>query len=173
MADLKVVFNADEIREHVAEVAERIAEDYKESPIVLVGILKGAAFFLSDLSRAIAVPVDFEFVDVTTATGDRGEVVSLTYATHFNVKDKHVLILKDVLHSGVTENYLITHLSQQHPASIEVLALIDKPQLRSVNVNAKYSVFTDVPEGYLVGYGLGGSMEQYTNQPDLCILDDA
>ncbi|MCP4899632.1 MAG: hypoxanthine phosphoribosyltransferase [bacterium] len=173
MTDLKVVFTADEIRKRVLDIANRIAEDYQDSPIVLVGILKGAAFFLADLSRAMPTPVDFEFVDVTASAGDRGEVVSLTYATHFNVQDKHVLILKDVLHSGVTENYLITHLSQQHPASIEVLALVDKPQLRSVNVNAKYSVFADVPEGFLVGYGLGGSMEQYTNQPDLCLLEEA
>lgn len=173
MPSLKVIYSADEIRERVSDIAKRIAEDYEQSPIVLVGILKGAAFFLTDLSRLISMPVDFEFVDVTSSPGDRGEVVSLTYATHFNVRDKHVLILKDVLHSGVTENYLITHLSQQHPVSIEVLALVDKPQLRSVNVNAKYSVFADVPDGYLVGYGLGGTMNEYTNRPDMCIVEDA
>ena len=82
-------------------------------------------------------------------------MVSLTYATHFNVLGRHVLILKDVLHSGVTENYLITHLSQQKPASMEIVALVDKPHLRSVNLTARYAVFSDVPEGYLVGYGLG------------------
>jgi hypoxanthine phosphoribosyltransferase len=172
MAELRVIFTAAEIRDRVAEVAQRIAEDYQKESIVLVGILKGAAFFLADLARTIDAQIDFDFVDVTTSAGERGEVVSLTYATRFDVKEKNVLILKDVLHSGVTENYLITHLSQQHPASIEVVALVDKPQLRSVNVNAKYSVFADVPEGYLVGYGLGGGTDQFTNQPDLCILED-
>jgi hypoxanthine phosphoribosyltransferase len=172
MTDLRVIFTAAEIRERVSEVAQRIAEDYKDKPIVLVGILKGAAFFLADLARVIDAQIDFDFVDVTTSAGERGEVVSLTYATRFNVRDKHVLILKDVLHSGVTENYLITHLSQQHPASIAIVALVDKPQLRSVNVNAKYSVFADVPDGYLVGFGLGGGTDQFTNQPDLCILEE-
>jgi hypoxanthine phosphoribosyltransferase len=82
------------------------------------------------------------------------------------------LILKDVFHSGVTENYLITHLSQQNPASIEVVAMVDKPQLRSVNLNARYSVFDDVPDGFLVGYGLGPGHGEHTNRPDLCIVEE-
>ena len=96
--------------------------------------------------------------------------MSLTFATRINVEDRHVLILKDVFHSGVTENYLITHLSQQKPASIEVVALVDKPQLRSVNLSARYAVFTEVPEGYLIGYGLGPSRSNHTNLPDLCVI---
>jgi hypoxanthine phosphoribosyltransferase len=171
MSDLKVVYDADQIRERVSEIAARIADDYAEKELVLIGILKGAAFLLADLARLFPKPVDFDFVDVQTSPGERGEVVSLTYATHFNVSGRHVLILKDVLHSGVTENYLITHLSQQKPASIEVVALVDKPQLRSVNLTARYAVFTDVPEGYLVGYGLGLSRGQYTNRPELCIVE--
>jgi hypoxanthine phosphoribosyltransferase len=77
-----------------------------------------------------------------------------------------------VFHSGVTENYLITHLSQQNPASIEVVAMVDKPQLRSVNLNARYSVFDDVPDGFLVGYGLGPGHGEHTNRPDLCIVEE-
>lgn len=170
MTTPQVVFTADQIRERVAAVADRIAEDYSGRQVVLVGILKGAAFLTADLARMIPRPVDFEFVDVTTSPGDRGEVVNLTYATHIDVRGRHVLIVKDVFHSGVTENYLITHLSQHAPASIEVVALVDKPQLRSVNLQAKYAVFADAPEGYLVGYGLGLSRGQYTNRPDLCVI---
>jgi hypoxanthine phosphoribosyltransferase len=173
MTGLRVVHSEEEIRRRVSEVAEQIAADYQGTSLVLVGILKGIAFLLPDLARALKMPIDFEFVDVTTSAGDRGEVVQLTYATNFNVKDRHVLILKDVLHSGVTENYLITHLSQQRPASIEVLALVDKPQLRSVNLIARYALFTQVPEGFLVGYGLGISRNQFANRPDLCVLDEA
>jgi len=172
MSAPRVVYTAEQIQQRVAQVAERIADEYAGRQVVLVGILKGAAFLLADLARMIPKPVDFEFVDVTTSPGDRGEVVSLTYATHIDVRGRHVLVLKDVFHSGVTENYLITHLSQHAPTSVEVVALVDKPQLRSVNLQAKYAVFDDVPEGYLVGYGLGLSRGEYANRPDLCVLDD-
>ena len=103
------------------------------------------------------------------SSGDRGEVVNLTYATHIDVSGRHVLMLKDVCHTGVTENYLITHLSQQQPASIEVVALVDRPHLRSVNLPAKYAVYRDETDGYLVGYGLGLEWGKYTNRPDLCV----
>jgi hypoxanthine phosphoribosyltransferase len=173
MSNVRVVFSADEIRSRITEMAGRIGEDYQNKELVLVGILKGAAFLLADMARLYPGPVDFEFVDVTTSPGERGEVVSLTYATNFNVTGRHVLIIKDVLHSGITENYLITHLSQQKPTSIEVLALVDKPQHRRVNLTARYAVFNEVPEGYLVGYGLGQTSSQFTNRPDLCILEQA
>jgi len=170
--DLRVLFSADEIRARVEEVAKAIAGDYSDRQLVLVGMLKGAAFFLADLARFIPRPVDYEFVSVTSSIGAHGEVVSLTFATQVDVSDRHVLILKDVFHSGVTENYLITHLSQQNPATIEVVALVDKPQLRSVNLSARYSVFDDTPDGFLVGYGLGPGHGEHTNRPDLCIVDE-
>ena len=172
MSDLRVLFSADEIRERVAEVAKSIANDYQDRELVLVGMLKGAAFFLADLARCLPRPVDYEFVSVSSSIGAHGEVVSLTFATQIDVSGRHVVVLKDVLHSGVTENYLITHLSQQNPATIEVVALVDKPQLRSVNLSAKYSVFNDVPNGFLVGYGLGPGHGEHTNLPDLCIVED-
>jgi len=172
MNALRVVYTADQIHRRLEELVAEISSDYEDKELILVGILKGSAFFLVDMSRLFkpSVSVDFEFVDVTTAAGERGEVVSLTFATSINVEDRHVLILKDVFHSGVTENYLITHLSQQKPASIDVVALVDKPQLRSVNLSARYAAFTDVPEGFLIGYGLGPSRSRHTNLPDLCVI---
>jgi hypoxanthine phosphoribosyltransferase len=173
VSELRVLYSADEINARVKEMAAAIAATYQDRQLVLVGMLKGAAFFLADLARFIPRPVDYEFVSVTSSIGAHGEVVSLTFATQVDVSGKHVLILKDVLHSGVTENYLITHLSQQNPATIEVVALVDKPQLRSVNLTARYSVFDDTPDGFLVGYGLGPGHGEHTNRPDLCILDEA
>jgi hypoxanthine phosphoribosyltransferase len=173
VSNLRVIYSADRIRERLAEIAVEIADDYVDRELILVGMLKGAAFFLADLARLIPRPVDYEFVSVTSAIGDHGEVVSLTFATQVDVSDRHVLVLKDVIHSGVTENYLITHLSQQNPASIEVAALVDKPQLRSVNLNARYAVFDDAPDGFLVGYGLGPGHGEHTNQPDLCISEES
>jgi hypoxanthine phosphoribosyltransferase len=173
VSELRVLYSADEINARVKEMADAIAATYQDRQLVLVGMLKGAAFFLADLARFIPRPVDYEFVSVTSSIGAHGEVVSLTFATQVDVSGRHVLILKDVLHSGVTENYLITHLSQQNPATIEVVALVDKPQLRSVNLTARYSVFDDTPDGFLVGYGLGPGHGEHTNRPDLCILDEA
>jgi len=171
MSKLRVVYSADDINERLREIASAIAGDYGDRELVLVGMLKGAAFFLADLARLMPRPVDYEFVNVTSSPGDHGETVNLTFATQVDVADRNVLILKDVFHSGVTENYLITHLSQQNPASIEVVAMVDKPQLRSVNLNARYSVFDDVPDGFLVGYGLGPGHGEHTNRPDLCIAE--
>jgi len=172
MSTLRVVYTADQIRQRLGELVAEISADYEGKELTLVGILKGSAFFLADIARMFkpTVSVDFEFVDVTTAAGERGEVVSLTFATQINVTGRHVLILKDVFHSGITENYLITHLSQQKPASIEIVALVDRPQLRSVNLTARYAAFTDLPDGYLIGYGLGPSRSEHTNLPDLCVL---
>ena len=172
MSSLRVLYSAEEIAARVREIAARVSDDYRDRTLVLLGILKGAAFLLTDLARSLDIPVDYEFVDVSTTPGDRGEVVQLNYATHFSVEGKHLLILKDVLHTGVTENYLITHLSQQRPASMELLALVDKPQLRSVDLTARYAVFDDVPDGFLVGYGLGAGSGGYANRPDLCVLEE-
>ncbi len=171
MGEPRVVHTADEIHERLVEVAARIAEDYRGKQLILVGILKGAAFLLADLARLIPEPADYEFVDVSISSGDRGEVVNLTFATHIEVSGRHLLVLKDVCHTGVTENYLITHLSQQRPASIEVVALVDRPHQRSVNLPAKYAVFSDDTNGYLVGYGLGLEWGQYTNRPNLCVIE--
>lgn len=172
MKEVRVLYTADEIAARISEIGGRISNDYAGKELALVGILKGAAFLLTDLARAITLPATYELVDVATTRGERGEVVSLTYATHFDLKDKHVLILKDVLHTGVTENYLVTHLSQQEPASMEIVALVDKPQLRSVNLAAKYAVFSGIPEGYLVGYGLGTDPGEQVNRPELCLLEE-
>ena len=171
MSNLRVIYSAERIIERLQEVADAIAKDFVDRELVLVGMLKGAAFFLVDLARMIPREVDYEFVSVTSSIGAHGEVVSLTFATQVDVSNRHVLILKDVFHSGITENYLITHLSQQNPASIEVAALVDKPQLRSVNLNARYAVFDDAPDGFLVGYGLGPTHGEHTNRPDLCISE--
>ncbi len=171
MDEPRVVLTADEIRQRLNDVATRISDDYQGKKLILVGILKGAAFLLADLARLIRGPVDYEFVDVTVSHEDRGEIVHLTFATHIEVSGRHVLVLKDVCHSGVTENYLITHLSQQHPASIEVVALVDRPHLRSVNLPAKYAVFRDDTDGYLVGYGLGLEWGKFTNRPELCVIE--
>lgn len=142
------------IAEKIREVGARIAADYEGKELVLVGMLKGAAVFLADLLRAIDGRVRFELVNVNQQRDTRGEIIELSYATQVHIKGVHALILKDICHSGVTENYLVTHLAQQQPASIELAAVVDKPMARRVNLEPKYVVLKELPEGRLVGYGM-------------------
>lgn len=154
----------------IAALGQRISTDYAGRDLVLVGILKGASIFLADLLRAISVPVRFELVNVTRQAAPRGEVIELAYATHVNLHGAHALILKDICHSGVTENYLITHLAQQHPVSLEVAALINRPKLRRVALAPKYVALDDLPDGRLVGYGME-YQGRWGNLPGINVLE--
>jgi hypoxanthine phosphoribosyltransferase len=158
------------IAQRVADVGRRIAAEYAGKELVLVGILKGAAVFLADLLRSIESPVRFELVNVTTQAVARGEIIELTYATHVHIEGVHALILKDICHSGVTENYLLTHLAQQQPASLEVATLVNRPRLRRVGVEPRFIVLDDVPEGRLVGYGMEYE-GRWGNLPGLHLLE--
>ncbi|HUK12751.1 MAG TPA: phosphoribosyltransferase family protein [Thermoanaerobaculaceae bacterium] len=158
------------IAARIAEVGRRIGADYAGRELVLVGMLKGATVFLSDLLRAIEGRVRFELVNVTHQVGARGAIIELTYATHVHLQGAHALILKDICHSGVTENYLATHLAQQDPASLEVAALVNKPLMRRVAVEPKYVVLDNVPAGRLVGYGMEYE-GRWGNLPGLNILE--
>lgn len=171
MSQPTVLHSKKEIARRVDELAEQISRDYEGKSLVLLGILKGCSFLMADLARSLSIPASYEFVDVTTTVAERGEIVQLTYATNFDLAGADVLILKDVLYTGVTENYLLTHLSQQRPASMEILTLIDRPHRRSVDLVARYAVFNDVPDGYLAGYGLGSERSTLANRPDLFVLE--
>ncbi|HPC83365.1 MAG TPA: phosphoribosyltransferase family protein [Thermoanaerobaculaceae bacterium] len=142
------------IAARVRELGAQIGADYRGREVVLVGMLKGAAVFLADLLRAIDGQVRFELVNVVQQPATRGELVELTYATQVHLAGAHALILKDICHSGVTENYLLTHLAQQQPASLEVATFVNKPKLRRVALEPRYVAFDEVPEGRLVGYGM-------------------
>lgn len=171
MAAPRPIITRDRIAARIAEIGAQISRDYAGRELVLVGILKGAAVFLADLLRVIEGTVRFELVNVSRETAPRGEVIELAYATNVHLEGAHALILKDICHSGVTENYLLTHLAQQQPASLEVAAVIDKPVLRRVALAPKYVLFGDAPAGRLVGYGME-YQGRWGNLPDLCLLDE-
>jgi hypoxanthine phosphoribosyltransferase len=158
------------IAARIAAVGQAITTDYAGKDLVLVAMLKGATVFLADLLRAIDGPVRFELVNVTRKGEGTGEAIDLTYATHVNLSGVNALILKDICHSGVTENYLITHLAQQHPASLDVVALVDRPMLRRVAVEPRYVVLQGVPDGRLVGYGME-NQGRWGNLPGICLLE--
>lgn len=172
MGTPREVVTAATIAARIADVGRQISTDYAGRDLVLVGILKGATVFLADLVRAISVPVRFELVNVTTQSLARGEIIELTYATHVRLEGAHAIILKDICHSGITENYLLTHLAEQEPASLEVAALVNRPRLRRVALEPKYLVLDDVPEGRLVGYGMEFE-GQWGNLPGVHLLEGA
>jgi hypoxanthine phosphoribosyltransferase len=166
----KEVVSREALAERIREMGQQISAEYAGKELVLVGMLKGAAVFLADLLRAIDGQVRFELVNVNQQRDARGELIELSYATQVHIKGVHALILKDICHSGVTENYLLTHLAQQGPASLEVAVLVDRPRLRRVALEPKYVVLGDVPDGRLVGYGLEYE-GRWGNLPGLNVLE--
>jgi len=164
------VVTADEIGSRIAEAGRRISADYAGQDLVLVGILKGAAVFLADLLRAVEGQVRYELVNVETHPATGGEAIELSYGTHVHLEGAHALVLKDICHSGVTEQYLLTHLSQQGPASLDVAALINRPLVRRVALEPKYVVLPEVPDGILVGYGMEHD-GRWGNLPGIHLLE--
>jgi hypoxanthine phosphoribosyltransferase len=156
----------------IASVGAAIARDYEGKDLVLVAMLKGALVYLADLLRSLEGPVRFELVNVTRKGEGPGEAIDLTYATNVNLSGANALILKDICHSGVTENYLMTHLAQQHPASLDVAALVDRPLLRRVALQPRYVVLPDAPDGRLVGYGME-YQGRWGNLPGVHLLEGA
>ncbi len=148
-------YSASEIARRVQDVARRIDHDYPEGDLVLIAVLKGAAFFIGDLARAIKRPVRIEYIDVirtATGTGD-DEIVSFHYLTKFSVAGSHIVVLKDVVRSGIIETYLTDQLREEKPLSIRFACLVDRPQERKSSFLTNYVLFPS-EQGHLVGYGM-------------------
>lgn len=144
-----------EIKAKVTELAKQISADYEGKNPLLIGILKGAFMFLSDLSRELKMPVQFDFVAVASygaATKSSG-VVRILKDIDQDIEGRDVLIVEDIIDSGLTLNYLIKNLKARHPASLEVCALLSKPERQRVALNVKYLGFA-IPNKFVVGYGL-------------------
>jgi len=167
MSELVPVLTKNVIDEKVAEVALKISNDYKGRDLVLVGILKGAFVFMSDLMRCLSVPVKLDFVctssygDGTTTSGS----VKLTKEIGIDIKGKEVLIIEDIVDTGLTLMFLIDYLKSFSPASVKVCALIDKRERRKAEIKIDYSCHV-VEEGFLVGYGLDYA-EDFRNLPEI------
>src|SRR5215510_1629977 len=166
MSDVgRVVVSEVELRDRVAELGKDITSDYAGRPPLLVGVLKGAFVFMSDLSRAIDLPVEFDFMAVSSygsATRSSG-VVRIIKDLDLDLTDRHVLIVEDIVDSGLTLAYLRKNLSARSPASLEVCALLVKEGLQRVDLDLRYVGFRIPPE-FVVGYGLDVG-ERYRNLP--------
>jgi hypoxanthine phosphoribosyltransferase len=141
------------IAERVEAVAGAIDRDVRERPLVVVSILKGAAFFMADLARRLRGPFGCEFLHVRRA-GGAGDVLQIDFTTGFDVRGRNVLLLKDVVHTGVIETYLMDHLRSAGAEVLRLAAVIDKPLDRKTNVSVDFSLFSTESDGLYAGYGM-------------------
>ncbi len=169
--DIKqVLFSEQEIHDIVTRVGKQISEDYADKNLFMVSVLKGSLMFMSDLMRAIEVPCEIDFMAVssygagTTTTG----AVRILKDLDSSLEGKDILVVEDILDSGVTLSYLLKHLSSRNPNSIRLCTMLDKPERRKMPIQADY-VGTTVPDEFIVGYGLDYA-EKYRNLPYIGVL---
>ncbi len=165
MVDLIPVLNEDEIEKMVADVAQKISDDYKNSELVLIGVLKGAFVFMSDLIRKITIPVKIDFVGISSYglnTVSSGKI-TLTRNIEIDIKNKDVLIVEDLVDTGLTLKYLIDYLKSFDPKSVKICALLDKYERRKTNIRVDYPCHK-IEKGFVVGYGIDYA-EDYRNLP--------
>ena len=164
-----VLITADEIEEKVAEVGKKISEDYDGKNPIFVGVLKGCFIFMADLMRHVSIPCTMDFMSVSSYSGTSSTgAVKINKDLNQDIEGRHLILVEDILDSGVTLNYLKTYLQVRKPASVSIVTLMDKPVHRKAPVYADYACF-DVPDAFVVGYGLDYN-ERYRNLPYIGIL---
>jgi hypoxanthine phosphoribosyltransferase len=166
----KVLFTEAELKTKIKELGKQISIDYENKEIILVGVLKGSVPFMADLLREISIPCSMDFMAVSSygnSTKTSG-VVRILKDLDFQIENKNVLIVEDIIDSGITLRYLVDYLKGRKPASINIACLLDKPDRRKVDIKIGYFGFK-VPDYFLVGYGLDYA-ELYRNLPYVGIL---
>jgi hypoxanthine phosphoribosyltransferase len=161
----EVLVSEQEIQDKIAQLAKAIDEDYRGKEIMLVGVLKGAVMVMADLARALETPVSMEFMAVSSygsSTSSSG-VVRILKDLDREIEGQHVLVVEDIIDSGLTLNWLLRNMRSRNPASVEVCALLRKPEAAKVDVEVKYVGF-DLPAEFVVGYGLDYA-ERYRDLP--------
>jgi hypoxanthine phosphoribosyltransferase len=168
----EILVQPDDLSRRVRELGAQITADYEGRDLLLIGVLKGAVFFLSDLMRHIAVPCEVDFMAVASygSSTDSSGVVRILKDLDAAIEDRHVLIVEDIVDSGLTLQYLLRNLGARNPASIEVCALLTKPERRKVQLEPRYVGF-EIPNRFVVGYGLDYE-ERYRNLPYVAVLEE-
>ena len=169
----EVLVTAEDLQRRVLELGERISRDYRHqsSPLLLVGVLKGAVFFLSDLMRYIDIPVEVDFMAVASygSATDSSGVVRILKDLDAAIEGRDVLIVEDIVDSGLTLQYLLRNLGSRNPRTLEVCALLTKPERRKVDLPTRYVGF-EIPDRFVVGYGLDYA-ERYRNLSYVAVLE--
>ena len=168
---LEVMLTAEQIGNRIRELAAQISKDYQGKNPLLIGVLKGAVIFLSDLIRQIEVPVEIDFMAVSSygADTDSSGVVRILKDLEQSIQGKDVLIVEDIVDTGLTLNYLRENLISRQPKTLKVITLLDKPDRRKVPFEPDYCGFI-IPDRFVIGYGLDYG-EDYRHLADLCILN--
>jgi hypoxanthine phosphoribosyltransferase len=169
---MEVLLSRDEIADAVGRIGQQISQDFKGESVVLIGVLKGACLFLADLARQIEVDATFDFIAVRSygvrkqSAGEVQLIKDVTTPLH----DMNVVLVEDILDTGLTLTFLRKHLLTHQPRAFRIAALLDKPSRRVVPVQADYVGF-QIPDKFVVGYGLDYA-ERFRNLPDICVLRD-
>ena len=166
-----VLIEGEALQRRIAELGEEISGDYVGRDLLLVGVLKGAVFFMADLMRQITVPCEIDFMAISSygASTDSSGVVRILKDLDINIEGRHVLIVEDIIDSGLTLSYLVRTLEAREPASLEVCALLTKPERRQIDVAVRYVGF-EIPNRFVIGYGLDFG-ERYRNLPYVGVLN--
>lgn len=168
----KILISEEEIQARVKELANEINKDYEDKEIFCVGILKGSVPFMADLMKSITLPMTMDFMAVSSYghSLESSGVVRILKDLDFPIEDKHIIIVEDIIDSGITLSYLIDYLKNRKPASIEIVCLLNKPERRKVEIPVKYVGFK-VPDEFVVGYGLDFA-EKFRNLPFVGVLKE-
>ena len=168
----EILIEADSLRGRIADLGDEISQDYTGRDLLLIGVLKGAVFFMSDLMRHLTVPCEIDFMAISSygASTDSSGVVRILKDLDINIENRHVLVVEDIIDSGLTLSYLVRNLESREPASLEICALLTKPERREIEVDVRYVGF-EIPNRFVIGYGLDFA-ERYRNLPYVGVLHD-
>jgi len=168
----EILIDQETLAARVAELGAEVSADYEGRDLLLIGVLKGAVFFMADLMRHLTVPCEVDFMAISSygdATDSSG-IVRILKDLDINIEGRHVLVVEDIIDSGLTLSYLIRNLESREPATLEVCALLTKPSRREIDVPVRYVGF-EIPNKFVVGYGLDFA-ERYRNLPYVGVLDE-
>ena len=167
----EVLIDEERLRGRIAELGEEVSLDYAGRDLLLVGVLKGAVFFMADLMRHLTVTCEIDFMAISSygAATDSSGVVRILKDLDINIAGREVLVVEDIIDSGLTLSYLIRNLEAREPASLEICALLTKPERREIDVPVRYVGF-EIPNRFVIGYGLDFG-ERYRNLPYVGVLD--
>jgi hypoxanthine phosphoribosyltransferase len=169
----EILVQPDELAHRVGELAEEVSRDYADRDLVLIGVLKGAVFFLADFMRRLQTDCELDFMAVSSygSSTDSSGIVRILKDLDAPISGRDVLIVEDIVDSGLTLSYLLRTLAARDPASLEVCALLTKPERRKVDLPIRYVGF-EIPNRFAIGYGLDYA-ERYRNLPYVAVLEQA
>jgi hypoxanthine phosphoribosyltransferase len=168
----EVLIDEDALSARIAELGAEVSADYQGRDLLLIGVLKGAVFFMADLMRHITVPCEVDFMAISSYgdSTDSSGIVRILKDLDINIEGRDVLVVEDIIDSGLTLSYLMRNLESREPATLEICALMTKPERREIDVQVRYVGF-EIPNRFVVGYGLDLG-ERYRNLPYVAVLSD-